>query len=123
MARSRAATESSAGPHDIQPAAESIADQYARMAHAYEPRPVDATLRGVDIAISAVVLAALAPLWALVAAVVLLTSGRPVLYRGARVGRFGHIFEPQSLFAAAFYKSFHELLVPASFNGKPKATG
>ena len=62
------------------------------MAHAYEPRPVDSTLRAFDVAISAVLLTVLAPLWAVVGALVLITSGRPVLYRGPRVGRFGHIF-------------------------------
>ena len=34
----------------------------------------------------------LAPAWAATALAVLLTSGRPILYRGRRVGRFGHAF-------------------------------
>ena len=42
--------------------------------------------------ISASVLLVLSPLLALVALAILLTSGRPVLYRGARVGRAGHLF-------------------------------
>src|SRR5262245_26729882 len=93
MARPRVATEGAVLPPTSPPAGGSIAEQYARIAHAYEPRPVDATLRGFDILISTVLLAVLAPLCAIVAALVLIPSGRPVLYRGARVGRFGHVFQ------------------------------
>jgi lipopolysaccharide/colanic/teichoic acid biosynthesis glycosyltransferase len=49
-------------------------------------------LRALDIAISAVVLLALSPLLALTAVAIALDSGRPVLYRGARVGRAGRLF-------------------------------
>jgi lipopolysaccharide/colanic/teichoic acid biosynthesis glycosyltransferase len=34
----------------------------------------------------------LSPLLALIAAAIALSSGRPILYRGARVGRAGHLF-------------------------------
>jgi lipopolysaccharide/colanic/teichoic acid biosynthesis glycosyltransferase len=71
----------------------SIREQYAAMAHAYEPRPVDTLLRACDILIASTVLLVLAPLQALTAALILLTSGRPILYRGERVGRAGQIFE------------------------------
>jgi lipopolysaccharide/colanic/teichoic acid biosynthesis glycosyltransferase len=42
--------------------------------------------------ISASVLLVFSPLLAVTALAILLTSGRPVLYRGARVGRAGHLF-------------------------------
>ena len=49
-------------------------------------------LRGLDILISASILFVLGPLLALVAVAIALGSGRPVLYRGARVGRAGELF-------------------------------
>ncbi len=49
-------------------------------------------LRTLDILISASVLLVLSPLLALTAAAIALDSGRPVLYRGARVGRAGKLF-------------------------------
>jgi len=53
---------------------------------------VDLVLRALDVLIAGLVLAVLSPLLALVAAMIALTSGRPVLYRGPRVGRAGQIF-------------------------------
>jgi len=53
---------------------------------------VDFALRALDVVISGSVLLALSPLLALIALAILLTSGRPVLYRGARVGRAGELF-------------------------------
>lgn len=58
-----------------------------------EGRPVDPVLRALDIAISASILLLLSPLLALTAAAIALTSGRPVFYHGARVGRAGAIFK------------------------------
>lgn len=58
-----------------------------------EGRPVDPVLRALDIAISASILLLLSPLLALTAAAIALTSGRPILYHGARVGRAGAIFK------------------------------
>jgi lipopolysaccharide/colanic/teichoic acid biosynthesis glycosyltransferase len=49
-------------------------------------------LRLLDVLISATILLVLAPLLALVAALIAITSGRPVFYRGARVGRAGAPF-------------------------------
>jgi lipopolysaccharide/colanic/teichoic acid biosynthesis glycosyltransferase len=49
-------------------------------------------LRALDVVISASILFVLSPLLGLIAAVIALDSGRPVLYRGARVGRAGHLF-------------------------------
>jgi lipopolysaccharide/colanic/teichoic acid biosynthesis glycosyltransferase len=53
---------------------------------------VDPLLRFLDVLISSAILLVLAPLLALVAALIAITSGRPVFYRGARVGRAGATF-------------------------------
>jgi lipopolysaccharide/colanic/teichoic acid biosynthesis glycosyltransferase len=53
---------------------------------------VDPVLRLLDILISGLILAILAPLLALTVAVIALSSGRPVFYHGARVGRAGALF-------------------------------
>jgi lipopolysaccharide/colanic/teichoic acid biosynthesis glycosyltransferase len=57
-----------------------------------DPRAVDAVLRALDVVIAAFVLILLSPLLALTAAAIALDSGRPVFYRGARVGRAGKLF-------------------------------
>jgi lipopolysaccharide/colanic/teichoic acid biosynthesis glycosyltransferase len=49
-------------------------------------------LRALDVLISAAILTVLSPLLLIVAALIGLTSGRPILYRGARVGRAGALF-------------------------------
>ncbi len=70
-----------------------VAEQVSDIAaEAYSPRPVDFVLRGLDLAIAGSALIVLSPLLALLALATLLTSGRPVLYRGDRVGRAGHVF-------------------------------
>src|SRR3954469_17721085 len=61
-------------------------------AEMYSPRPVDVVLRGLDLLIAGSALVLLSPLLGLLALATLLTSGRPVLYRGERVGRAGHVF-------------------------------
>jgi lipopolysaccharide/colanic/teichoic acid biosynthesis glycosyltransferase len=78
-------------------ASQSLAQRYGELAHTFEPRPVDAVLRGFDIVISGLILVVLSPLLALLALAVLLTSGRPVLYQGARVGRAGRTFHMYKL--------------------------
>ncbi|MDP9188891.1 MAG: sugar transferase [Actinomycetota bacterium] len=80
------------GAPDHDPGNESLAKRYARIAHAYEGRPIDAVLRTMDIAIAGVGLLLLSPLVAIVAVATLITSGQPVLYRGDRVGRAGRVF-------------------------------
>ena len=73
---------------------DSLVEQYAAMAHAFEPRPVDHVLRGLDIIIAGWAAALTAPLALVIAAVLKLTAPRgPVLYRGWRVGRGGHLFQ------------------------------
>jgi lipopolysaccharide/colanic/teichoic acid biosynthesis glycosyltransferase len=70
-----------------------IADRYAAMAdHPFERRSVDAILRGLDVFIAGTALIVASPLLILMAVGVALTSGRPILYRGPRVGRAGRIF-------------------------------
>jgi lipopolysaccharide/colanic/teichoic acid biosynthesis glycosyltransferase len=70
-----------------------VAEQVSGIAaEAYSPRPVDFVLRGLDLAIAGSALILLSPLLGLLALATLLTSGRPVLYRGERVGRAGHVF-------------------------------
>jgi lipopolysaccharide/colanic/teichoic acid biosynthesis glycosyltransferase len=49
-------------------------------------------LRTLDVLISASVLIVLLPLLALIAIAIRLDSGRPIFYRGARVGRAGELF-------------------------------
>jgi lipopolysaccharide/colanic/teichoic acid biosynthesis glycosyltransferase len=71
-----------------------VAEQYAAgvASEVYKPRPVDVVLRGLDLIIAGSALIVLSPLLALLAFATLVTSGRPVLYRGERVGRAGHVF-------------------------------
>jgi lipopolysaccharide/colanic/teichoic acid biosynthesis glycosyltransferase len=57
-----------------------------------DPRRVDTVLRGLDVLISASTLLVLSPLLALTALAIAVDSGRPVFYRGARVGRAGKLF-------------------------------
>jgi lipopolysaccharide/colanic/teichoic acid biosynthesis glycosyltransferase len=49
-------------------------------------------LRALDVLISASVLIVLSPLLVLVTIAIALDSGRPIFYRGARVGRAGRLF-------------------------------
>ncbi|HEX3562398.1 MAG TPA: sugar transferase [Solirubrobacterales bacterium] len=71
-----------------------VAEQYAAgvSSEVYAPRTVDVALRGLDLIIAGSALIVLSPLLGLLALATLITSGRPVLYRGERVGRAGHVF-------------------------------
>jgi lipopolysaccharide/colanic/teichoic acid biosynthesis glycosyltransferase len=70
-----------------------VAEQVSVMAsQMYAPRRVDVVLRGLDLVIAGSALIVLSPLLGLLALATLVTSGRPVLYRGERVGRAGHVF-------------------------------
>ena len=75
-----------------QTAHETLVERYARMAHTFEPRPVDRVLRVLDRVLAAALLLLTAPLMALCALAVRLSGSRAVLYRGARVGQGGAIF-------------------------------
>ena len=70
-----------------------LAARYARLAERrYAWRPGDVVLRALDIVLSGAILVLFSPVLGVVALLVLLTSGRPILYRGARVGRAGRTF-------------------------------
>ena len=76
-----------------EPRPSSVAEQSSDIAaEVYAPRRVDVALRGLDLIIAGSALVVLSPLLGLLALATLLTSGRPVLYRGQRVGRAGRIF-------------------------------
>jgi lipopolysaccharide/colanic/teichoic acid biosynthesis glycosyltransferase len=66
---------------------------YKRLASNAPDRLKDIELRTLDILFSSVFLIVLSPFALLIAGLMLVTSGRPVLYRGQRVGRGGHFFE------------------------------
>ena len=66
---------------------------YKRLASNAPDRLKDLELRTLDILFSSVFLILLSPIALVIALLMLATSGRPVLYRGQRVGRGGHFFE------------------------------
>jgi lipopolysaccharide/colanic/teichoic acid biosynthesis glycosyltransferase len=82
----------------VQPTARTVrshtlAERYAALAdHPFERRGVDGLLRALDVVLSGTILLVASPVLALLTLAVALTSGRPVLYRGPRVGRAGEIF-------------------------------
>src|SRR3954454_15792904 len=65
---------------------------YRQLALEAPARKRDAVLRGLDLALSAVFLLVVLPVAALIALIVVTTSGTPVFYRGERVGRSGKVF-------------------------------
>jgi lipopolysaccharide/colanic/teichoic acid biosynthesis glycosyltransferase len=65
---------------------------YTRLASGTVRRRVDVELRLLDVLLSLLFLAVSLPLAAAIAAAILLSDGRPVLYRGTRVGRAGRFF-------------------------------
>jgi lipopolysaccharide/colanic/teichoic acid biosynthesis glycosyltransferase len=72
---------------------DSLVEQYAAMAHVFQPRLVDHVLRFLDLVIAGTAALLSAPLMLVIAVAIKLTSPRgPVLYRGWRVGRGGHLF-------------------------------
>jgi lipopolysaccharide/colanic/teichoic acid biosynthesis glycosyltransferase len=65
---------------------------YRRLALETPDRPRDVLLRMLDVALSALFLVFALPLMLPIALAILATSGRPVFYRGERVGLGGHVF-------------------------------
>lgn len=65
---------------------------YRQLALETPQRPRDRILRLLDLLLSALFLVVALPVALLITLALLLTSGRPILYRGERVGRGGHIF-------------------------------
>jgi lipopolysaccharide/colanic/teichoic acid biosynthesis glycosyltransferase len=74
-------------------ASDSLTRRFAELTQASPARPRDALLRALDIVLSAFFLLVSLPLTLPIAALLLATSGRPLFYRGQRVGRGGRIFE------------------------------
>ena len=86
-----APARTSAPPSSDKP--QSVVEQASLISgEVWAPRRVDLVLRGLDLLIAGTALIVLSPLLGLLALATLITSGRPVLYRGERVGRAGHIF-------------------------------
>ena len=65
---------------------------YAQLALETPARPRDAVLRVLDVVLTALFLVVALPVGLIIALVILISSGRPVLYRGERVGRGGRVF-------------------------------
>jgi lipopolysaccharide/colanic/teichoic acid biosynthesis glycosyltransferase len=79
-----------------QPTAPRIEDTlvrgYRQLALETPARSRDVLLRSLDVVLSGLFLVCALPLSLLLAGALLLTSGRPVFYRGERVGRGGRVF-------------------------------
>lgn len=72
----------------------SLVEQYAAMSHAFQPRLVDSVLRALDVLIAGTAALVSAPVALAIAVLLKLSSPTgPVLYRGWRVGRGGHLFQ------------------------------
>jgi lipopolysaccharide/colanic/teichoic acid biosynthesis glycosyltransferase len=71
---------------------DTLVSGYSRLAAETPRRRIDVELRLLDVAFAALFGLLLLPIGAAIALLVLATSGRPVLYRGERVGRGGHFF-------------------------------
>jgi lipopolysaccharide/colanic/teichoic acid biosynthesis glycosyltransferase len=72
---------------------ESLAERYSRLAQeAPDRRRVDFELRTLDVFMSALFVLLSLPLAVPIGIAILLSSGRPVFYRGQRVGRGGRVF-------------------------------
>jgi lipopolysaccharide/colanic/teichoic acid biosynthesis glycosyltransferase len=71
----------------------SLSESFIRRARESPRRDrIDTTLRALDISLALVFLAIAAIPIALITIAILTTSGRPVFYRGQRVGRGGHFY-------------------------------
>jgi hypothetical protein len=66
--------------------------RFSELTDASPARPRDATLRALDLVLSAFFLLVTLPLTIPIGIATLLVSGRPLLYRGERVGRGGCVF-------------------------------
>jgi len=72
---------------------DSFSLRYSELTEASPTRPRDAALRAFDIVLSTFFLLVSLPLTLPIALVLFLTSGRPLFYRGERVGRGGRVFQ------------------------------
>jgi lipopolysaccharide/colanic/teichoic acid biosynthesis glycosyltransferase len=74
-------------------ASDTLTRRFSELTQASPARWRDAVLRTLDIVLSALFLLVTLPLSLPIAVLVLVTSGRPLFYRGDRVGRSGRVFE------------------------------
>jgi lipopolysaccharide/colanic/teichoic acid biosynthesis glycosyltransferase len=74
-------------------ATDSLSHSFSELTEASPARPRDAVLRALDILLSALFLLVSLPLGIPIGVAILVTSGRPLFYRGRRVGRGGRVFE------------------------------
>jgi lipopolysaccharide/colanic/teichoic acid biosynthesis glycosyltransferase len=72
---------------------DSFVERFSSLVRGSPKRRVDLELRILDVSLSALMLLIASPLIVLIALALLATSGRPLFYRGRRVGRDGRIFE------------------------------
>ena len=75
------------------PLEETLVSGYVRLASEAEHRRIDFELRVLDIVLALVFGIVALPLALVIAVLQLVTSGRPVLYHGERVGRRGRFFD------------------------------
>jgi lipopolysaccharide/colanic/teichoic acid biosynthesis glycosyltransferase len=66
---------------------------YSRLAAGSPHRRIDAELRTLDLFFGLLFGLVLLPIALVIAVVAMVTTGRPILYRGQRVGRGGHFFD------------------------------
>jgi lipopolysaccharide/colanic/teichoic acid biosynthesis glycosyltransferase len=71
---------------------DTLVSGYTRLAAETPRRRIDVELRALDVLFASLFGLLLTPVWLAIAAILLVTSGRPVLYRGERVGRAGRFF-------------------------------
>jgi lipopolysaccharide/colanic/teichoic acid biosynthesis glycosyltransferase len=69
-----------------------LSRRFSELTEASAPRPRDALLRTLDVVFSAFFLLVSLPLTLPIALLSVATSGRPLFYRGERVGRGGRVF-------------------------------
>ena len=72
---------------------ESFILRFSELTEASPPRARDLVLRWLDVLLSAFFLLVSLPVTLPIAVILLVTSGRPLFYRGRRVGRGGRVFE------------------------------
>ena len=72
---------------------DSFVERFSTLVRGSPKRRVDLELRALDVVLAGIFLLVASPLIGLIALAMLLTSGRPLLYRGERVGRDGRIFQ------------------------------
>jgi lipopolysaccharide/colanic/teichoic acid biosynthesis glycosyltransferase len=75
------------------PLEETLVRGYVRLATEAEHRRIDLELRALDITFATLFGLIALPLALVIAVIQLIASGRPILYRGERVGRRGRFFE------------------------------